>query len=409
MADKTEIGWTDATWNPITGCSVVSPGCKHCYAMRLAGGRLKNHRSRYGLTVQTDAGPVWNGQVRINWDWITAPLRWRKPRRIFVCAHGDLFHESVPVQCIDRVHAVMALAPQHTFQVLTKRSERMFHYYNEWALEEYIRAAVRSLQHRYPRRRHLPRLPDHPLFPMDNVWLGVSVEDRKRTGRIHDLRRTPAASRFVSFEPLLEDVGPVALHFIDWVIVGGESGPGARPMNPDWARRLRDLCREQEVAFFFKQWGGPRPKSAGRLLDGVLHDSIPKRLDDGSWFIPLQHDDPDLAFRIRDPDENYPADWNRHWDPSRSTRDGRPPRPKDLAMLFDSQEAAVKRGKRIAVPRHLRGDTAIDIYSCNYLREPPYFLVMSRGAPGSPHPSQKVLCEDGRWRRRAMLPDGRPV
>lgn len=428
MADTTEIEWTDATWNPITGCSVVSPGCKHCYAMRLAGGRLKNHPSRRGLTEPTAAGPVWNGKVRFNKAWLTAPLRWRRPKRIFVCAHGDLFHESVPVEWIDLVHAVTVLAPQHIFQVLTKRAGRMMQYYTDRDLQYYLKLAVETLQRDYPgdagRLPHIRdgqtsldragyvRSPWHAI-PRPNIWLGVSVEDLRRERRIDRLLQTPAALRFVSFEPLLENVSPdripMDLRGLDWIIVGGESGPGARPMDSDWVRRLRDCCREQEVAFFFKQWGGPRPKTAGRLLDGVLHDAIPEPLDNGSWLIPLQHDGPDPAFRVRYPEENFPPDWNMYRDPARSTPDGRPPGPKDLAMTFDSLEAAEKRGKRIAVPRHLRGDTAIDIYSWHSLRKPPYFLVMSRGAPDSSARSEKILCQDGRWRRRAMRPDGRPV
>lgn len=428
MADRTEIEWTDATWNPITGCSVVSPGCKHCYAMRLAGGRLKNHPSRRGLTEPTAAGPVWNGKVRLNKAWLTAPLRWRNPKRIFVCAHGDLFHEAVPVEWIDLVHAVTVLAPQHIFQVLTKRSGRMMQYYKDPELQYYLKLAVENLQGEYPGDAgRLPHIYDGQISidragyidspwhatPRPNIWLGVSVEDLRREQRIVDLLQTPAALRFVSFEPLLENVSPdripMDLRGLDWVIVGGESGPGARPMDPDWVRRLRDRSHEQEVAFFFKQWGGPRPKSAGRLLDGVLHDSIPERLDDGSWLIPLQHDDPDPAFRVRHPDdEDIPAvHWNRRRDPARCTPDGRPPGPKDLVMMFRSPEAAVKRAKRTAVPGHLRGDTAIDIYSWGRPRKPPYFLVMSRGAPDNPARSEKILCQDGRWRHHAMLPDGR--
>ncbi len=287
MADKTEIEWADETWNPVTGCSLASPGCLHCYAMRLAGGRLKHHPSRKDLTRKTDNGPIWTSEVRFNEQWLIEPLRRRAPKRIFVCAHGDLFHPSVPTEWIDLVHAVMAHAPRHDFQVLTKRSARMEAYFADRSLEERVRAAARDLQLKYPRRRDLRQLPEQPLFPLPNEWLGVSVEDQRRTHRIDDLRRTPAALRFISFEPLLEGFDLLDLTGISWAIVGGESGPRARPMRRRWVQEINDRCFDQDVAFFFKQWGGPRPKSAGRLLDGALHDAIPERLEDGSYFIPL--------------------------------------------------------------------------------------------------------------------------
>ena len=299
MAEHTAIEWADATWNPVTGCSLASPGCRHCYAMRLAGSRLKNKPSRRGLTMQTDAGPVWNGKVRFNEQWLIDPLRWRKPKGIFVCAHGDLFHPAVPVEWIDQVHAVMAHAARHDFQVLTKRSERMEEYFSDPGLEERVRDAARELQLQYPRRSDLRQLPESPLFPLPNEWLGVSVEDQPRTRRIDHLRRTPAALRFISFEPLLEDLGIVDLTGISWAIVGGESGPRARPMFSNWVRALHDDCFEQNVAFFFKQWGGRRPKSAGRMLDGALHDTIPERLDDGSYFIRLPTENHNLNAAVQ--------------------------------------------------------------------------------------------------------------
>jgi protein gp37 len=294
MADNTKIEWTDATWNPVTGCSVVSPGCTNCYAMKLAGTRLKNEPSRKGLTKPGKSGPVWTGEVRFNEQWLDQPLRWKRPRRIFVCAHGDLFAENVPDAWIDRVFAVMALAPQHTFQVLTKRAERM---------REYVTA----------NRNHV-NAPPNRQWPLPNVWLGVSVEDQKRADeRIPALLATPAAVRWISAEPLLGPVDLTALqidgdyemdalkplswrelwdgHYspeatgcdldeaieafreggnpypptddkpnrLDWVVVGGESGPGARPMHPDWARSIRDQCAEAGVAFHFKQWGNWLP------------------------------------------------------------------------------------------------------------------------------------------------------
>ncbi|MGU3666126.1 phage Gp37/Gp68 family protein [Methylobacterium sp. A49B] len=307
MADRTAIEWTDATWNPITGCSVVSPGCTNCYAMKLAGTRLRHIPSRVGLTVETKAGPVWNGQVRLNEGWLFQPLRWREARRIFVCAHGDLFAENVPDAWIDRVFAVMAGAQQHTFQVLTKRSARMREYLT--ALPERIRTL------------DCDSTLDFVSLPLPNVWLGISAEDQRRWDeRLPDLERTPATVRFVSAEPLIAPIDPHDqlvrqqngfANRIDWVIVGGESGPGARPMHPDWARQIRDACATAGVAFHFKQHGawaaleddgglwpedaggcirlrpdgsrGPNgwpmqlvgKKYAGRLLDGVEHNGFP--------------------------------------------------------------------------------------------------------------------------------------
>lgn len=344
MADNSKIEWTEATWNPITGCSVVSPGCTNCYAMRLAGTRMKHHESRAGLTIDTKAGPVWNGEVRFNEKWLDQPLRWKRERMIFVCAHGDLFHESVPDEWIDRVFAIMALAPQHTFQVLTKRAERMRDYFGrsfeDQALRDaFIEGAAQSIYAARSGEDPSAWLAIH--MPLPNVWLGVSAEDQRRADeRIPDLLRTPAAVRFVSLEPLLGsiDLNPIVRAErmkesvfdmpkinIDWVIVGGESGPNARPMHPQWARDLRDQCQAASVPFFFKQhgeWREPlehedydtskgrlgkppafiisndgtvhcfshlgddkRPvvirvgkKAAGRLLDGRTWDEMPARL-----------------------------------------------------------------------------------------------------------------------------------
>jgi protein gp37 len=283
MADGTHIEWTEATWNPITGTN--------CYAMQLAGTRLAHHESRKGLTQDSKAGPVWTGEVRFNEQWLDQPLRWSKPRMIFVCAHGDLFHESVPDEWIDRIFAVMALCPQHTFQVLTKRSARMRDYFREAAgwrvrvaeLLNDLKPSSHWNGNVYQGWQDLHGRPDG----LPNVWLGVSVEDQQRADeRIPDLLATPAAVRWISAEPLL---GPVDLEewmicprarngllmdpstgayeccshcdwtgltfAIDWVVVGGESGSKARPMHPDWARSLRDQCAAASVPFFFKQWG----------------------------------------------------------------------------------------------------------------------------------------------------------
>ncbi|MGV3651047.1 MAG: phage Gp37/Gp68 family protein [Devosia sp.] len=309
MAEHSKIEWTDATWNPITGCTLVSEGCRHCYAAQLAATRLKNHPSRQGLARINAAGEAkFTGEVRFNAEALDQPLRWRRPRMIFVCAHGDLFHESVPDEWIDRVFAVMALCPQHTFQVLTKRPERMRGYIQS----VYGRLADTIIRMRRDRGdanmgivplAHIT--PGRAWWPLPNVWLGTSVEDQaSANARIPALLATPAAIRFISAEPLL---GPLDLTSIesgedqidavggdtwedlkeiwrdssdewrdefadwygvdfdratgpshpalDWVIVGGESGRHARPMHPDWARALRDQCAAAGVAFFFKQWG----------------------------------------------------------------------------------------------------------------------------------------------------------
>ena len=293
MADNSKIEWTDATWNPVTGCSVVSPGCTNCYAMKLAGGRMRHHPSRANLTKPSKAGPVWNGVVKFNGEWLDQPLRWKRPRTIFVVAHGDLFHENVPDEWIDRVFAVMALASRHRFQVLTKRAGRMHDYLAQVSAERDMnRWAVAAC-------RAMPRIDngwvDETLeatdWPLPNVWLGVSAEDQERADeRITLLLDVPAAVRFVSAEPLLGPIDLTRLEVvrdieggqrgfragirvdalrnkhvesgvkrgdgpISWVIVGGESGPGARPMHPHWARSLRDQCDQALVPFHFKQHG----------------------------------------------------------------------------------------------------------------------------------------------------------
>jgi len=334
MAENTKIEWTQDTWNPVTGCSVVSPGCANCYAMGLAGTRLAHHPSRAGLTTMSKAGPVWNGKVRLNEDWLTQPLKWKRPRMIFVCAHGDLFHENVPDEWIDRVFAVMALSPQHTFQVLTKRAQRMREYMvssrrDAWSIAADPMGDFAPLSpQEYANRAHIavsvPTLECirwesvFSRFPLPNVWLGVSTEDQPRADeRVPELLATPAAVRFVSAEPLLgaidfnkidiaawlrryrpdSDIGLNAYdpdmrfpllspfeHFgsgasypgLDWIIVGGESGPNARPMHPDWARNIRDQCAEAGVPFFFKQWGewAVDKLSAGGDLGGDMRRDL---------------------------------------------------------------------------------------------------------------------------------------
>jgi protein gp37 len=287
MADGTKIEWSEATWNIITGCTVLSPGCKNCYAMKLAGTRLAQIPSRAGLTVETKAGPVWNGQVRFNEQWLDQPLRWRRPRLIFVCAHGDLFHEAVPDEWIDKVFAIMALSfvtrddDGHTFQVLTKRSARMRAYLLDPKTPIRVSLQMKALKPGLMGENTPPR------WPLPNVWLGVSAEDQQRADeRIPHLLATPAAVRWVSAEPLLgeldlrdipwpsdrrrfpetDDISDArsALSLIggtrlDWVVAGGESGPGARPMHPAWPRAIRDQCAAAGVPFFFKQWGSWAP------------------------------------------------------------------------------------------------------------------------------------------------------
>jgi protein gp37 len=234
MSEHTGIEWTDATWNPVTGCTKVSPGCKHCYAERLAA-RLQamgNPRYRNGF------------RVTLHPDQVGLPLRWRQPRRIFVNSMSDLFHEAVPEAFIQEVFEVMKRASWHIFQVLTKRAERL--------------AGL------------APRLP----WP-ENIWQGVSVETARYVARVSHLQRVPAPVRFLSVEPLLGPIATLPLEGIHWVIVGGESGPGYRPPDPAWVRQIRDQCRAAGVPFFFKQWGGPTPKSGGRRLDGRTWDEMP--------------------------------------------------------------------------------------------------------------------------------------
>jgi len=234
MGSKSNIEWTESTWNPVTGCTKVSPGCKNCYAERLAF-RLRdmgNPRYRNGFAVT------------LHEDQIALPLRWRQPKLIFVNSMSDLFHEAVPDEFIVKVFEVMVRAERHIFQVLTKRGER------------------------------LETLADRLPWP-NNVWQGVSIENADYSARIRQLIEVPAAVRFLSVEPLLGSIPELPLSDIDWIIVGGESGPGHRPVDPAWVREIRDQCCAANVPFFFKQWGGRTPKSGGRLLDGKLWNQMP--------------------------------------------------------------------------------------------------------------------------------------
>lgn len=392
MADKTKIEWCDATWNVITGCSVTSPACTNCYAMRLAGTRLREHSSRKGLTKIVNGKPVWTGEARFNEEWLTQPLKWKRPRKIFVCAHADLFHPSVPDEWIDKIFAVMALAPQHTFFVLTKRAERMREYLSRPTVSVNVGLEALGLVLENPKMYIsggviIKATDINPgalkVWPLPNVVLMITAEDQKRADeRIPHLIATPAAKRGVIIEPML---GPVDLRRwlatanvtckkcgtqfwlheadpckhaggggwtlacpncgdckcvpsqdergdpvtwspptswkpkevgrfdcvhptisvksgLDLVICGGESGPDARPMHPDWPRSLRDQCKAAGVPFMFKQWGEWAPdmphlrdddgsiktlpgiswhnanvfrvgkSRAGRLLDGEEHN-----------------------------------------------------------------------------------------------------------------------------------------
>ncbi|MCK0531756.1 DUF5131 family protein [Sphingobium agri] len=334
MADRSSIEWTDATWTPIKGCSRHSPGCINCYAEIMAARFSQPGQWGEGLAriVDTPQGKDhrWTGVTRFDDKELLKPMGWKKPRRIFVCSTSDLFHESVPDEWIDQVFAVMALCPQHIFQVLTKRADRMREYLTARKTAAPIMVPVGDGtlgQHPFNNELKVP----------SNIWLGVSVEDHERALlRIPDLLATPAAVRWLSCEPML---GPIFLtdvadgcstvltpecwgdcdcsslfgydpgcrrnggdgtliRKIDWVVVGGESGPGARPMDPEWPRTLRDDCHDADVPFFFKQWGAHVPcgqmladgrlwangsnntllttkKFAGRFLDGVQHDGMP--------------------------------------------------------------------------------------------------------------------------------------
>ncbi len=270
MSALSSIEWTDRTWNPVRGCSIVSPGCIHCYAMKFAHRFSGAGKAYEGLTKQTKAGPQWTGKIRLVEDALLEPLKWRKPQRIFVNSMSDLFHEGVPDEFIDRVFAVMALCDgtrssgrHHTFQILTKRPERMRRYLSDADAPFRVNAQiVRIVMGGYTPIRNGCDWTPQP-WPLPNVWLGVSCEDQQRADeRIPLLLQTPAAVRFVSAEPLL---GPIRFDSplleadsegnIDWVIVGGESGPGARPCDVAWIRSIVDECAECSVPVFVKQLG----------------------------------------------------------------------------------------------------------------------------------------------------------
>ncbi|MGA7711796.1 MAG: phage Gp37/Gp68 family protein [Rhizomicrobium sp.] len=247
MAGLSDIEWTDATWNPISGCEIVSPGCTHCYAMRMAS-RLQamGHSAYEGVTHKVNGHPVWTGRLHLNEAALNVPLRWRAPRKIFVNSMSDLFQDDVPVDFVRRVWDIMERTPHHIYQILTKRPQNM-----------------------------LGILDSSEFSVLPNVWLGTSVESKRYAGRIALLRRVRAHIRFVSFEPLVASVGRPDLSGIHWAIVGGESGPRARVMNKKWVEEIRSQCRAQNVAFFFKQWGGVNKKAAGRKYRGRTWDEYP--------------------------------------------------------------------------------------------------------------------------------------
>jgi protein gp37 len=329
MAYVTHIGWADSTWNVVTGCSVISPGCTNCYAMKLAGTRLRHHPSRAGLTADSKAGPVWNGETRTNWEWMDQPLSWTKPRKIFVAAHGDLFHDGVPWEDVAVIVGTAIAAHHlrgHIFQILTKRPARMLELWRRedfWELAnstawQLVAERVDPLERRSDDAR--ATLDDYDLgTPCRGLWLGFSSENQEWFDKRWLDMVTIAAAGWVTWcsaEPLL---GPIDLDAaalaLSWLVVGGESGPNARPSHPDWFRSLRDQCLAAQVPFLFKQWGAfavigggmglasheplrqfedrrwaatsttdPRrfdlmarigKKRAGRLLDGVQHDGYP--------------------------------------------------------------------------------------------------------------------------------------
>lgn len=243
MADKSAIEWTEATWNPTTGCDRVSPGCDNCYALTLA----KRLKAMGNPKYQNDGDPRSSGPgfgVTVHPDALLIPHSWKRPRVVFVNSMSDLFHARVPLDFIQQVFGVMQDTPHHTYQVLTKRARR------------------------------LTRIADNLDWP-SNVWMGVSVESSDQYDRIHDLAKVPAAVRFLSCEPLLNELPELPLDSIDWVIAGGESGFNSRPVEPEWIRDIRDQCVTARTPFFFKQWGGIRSKSGGRELDGRTWDEMP--------------------------------------------------------------------------------------------------------------------------------------
>jgi len=247
MAQRSSIEWTDLTWNPVVGCSIESAGCTNCYAMRMAARLEAMGTSKYaGLTKRTKRGAVWTDLVRCDEASLKIPLTWKKARRVFVNSMSDLFHPDVPEEFVARIWDVMRCTPQHQYQILTKRPERMAD----------LLARISPI-------------------PLANVWLGTSVEGPLVVERIDHLRHVPAAIRFISFEPLIGAIPGLHLFGIDWAIVGGESGPRARPMLEEWVDPIFDACSTSGTEFFFKQWGGVNKKKTGRIYRQTTHDAMP--------------------------------------------------------------------------------------------------------------------------------------
>jgi protein gp37 len=244
---ETSIEWTDTTWNPVAGCTVLSPGCTNCYAMRMAARLEAMGTKKYrGLTRRSGGRAVWTGKVICDEKSLDAPKAWSRPRRIFVNSMSDLFHPDVPISFIERVWAIMADTPRHTYQILTKRPERVSNVLSQFSFD---------------------------VLP--NVWLGTSVEDARVLDRLDEIRQVPAEVRFVSFEPLIGSVRKGNLTNIHWAIVGGESGPRARPMESVWVDEIAEMCAKSGTVFFFKQWGGKNKKATGRLYRGQTWDDLP--------------------------------------------------------------------------------------------------------------------------------------
>lgn len=246
MAD-TSIEWTDATWNPVAGCTIATAGCTNCYAMRMAARLEAMGLEKYaGTTRKTGGRAKWTGKIVLDHQALETPHLWKRPRKVFVNSMSDLFHPDVPVDFVKLVWKTMEATPRHTYQILTKRPE--------------IMASVLS----------------GGQFPvLANVWVGASVESDQVLHRLDDLRRVPARVRFVSFEPLIGSVSEANLAQIDWAIVGGESGPNARPMNPEWVDEIESSCRSHKTSFFFKQWGGRNKKASGRIYKNQTWDELP--------------------------------------------------------------------------------------------------------------------------------------
>jgi protein gp37 len=245
---ETSIEWTDATWNPVAGCTILTAGCTNCYAMRMAARLEAMGVEKYeGLTRKSGGRAKWTGKIRLDNASLDIPASWKKPRLVFVNSMSDLFHTDVPADFISEVWRVMGATPRHTYQILTKRPDRM--------------AEILSMDN---------------FEVLSNVWLGTSVEDSRVLHRLDELRAVPAAIRFVSYEPLIGSVAGASLAGIHWAIVGGESGPNARPMDSKWIDEIFDQCTDADAAFFFKQWGGKNKKATGRTYRERLWDDLPE-------------------------------------------------------------------------------------------------------------------------------------